>query len=99
MRKLLSVNIDPRSAKRKVTGWVVSEVGNLLFTAQPKLVIGKRTVWRVPIVLTSKKKGLAGEIGSVDVDAGTGELLVSDKLADDLLNNAKTLVSSAQTPD
>jgi hypothetical protein len=90
-----TINVDANTAKRKVTGWVVSEVANLMGGTQPKLVIGKRTFWRVPVVLTSSKTGIVGEVGAVDVDTETGELLVNDALKERLLTNAASLVGSA----
>lgn len=90
-----TINVDANTAKRKVTGWVISEVANLMGGTQPKLVIGKRTFWRVPVILTSSKTGVVGEVGAVDVDSETGELLVNDALKEQLLRNATALVGSA----
>ncbi|MBI5082236.1 MAG: hypothetical protein HZB17_13185, partial [Chloroflexi bacterium] len=52
-----TINIDSQTARRRVTAWVVSEVGNMLVGGEPTLVFGKQTVWRVPIILTSSKVG------------------------------------------
>lgn len=90
-----TINTDAKMAQRKVTGWVVSEVANMMGGGQPKLVINKRAFWRVPVVLTSSTRGVVGQVGSVDVDAETGELSVDEALKEHMLNNAKALVSSA----
>lgn len=90
-----TINVSPQAARRRVTGWVASEVGNMLMGERPQLVVGKLTVWRVPIVLGSSTLGVLGEVGTVDVDAETGEILLAETLSQEILQNAKTLSRSA----
>lgn len=87
----MTVNIDPNTARRKVTGWLVSYVGNMLMGGTAQLVIINQALWRVPALLTSSKIGIVGQAGFVDVDAITGELLVDDNLIEEILNNAINL--------
>ena len=75
---------------------MVSEVGNMLMGERPQLVVGKRTVWRVPVVLGSSTLGVLGEVGTVDVDAETGEILLTDTLSQKILQNAKTLSNRSE---
>lgn len=84
-----TINISPQAARRRVTSWVASEVGNMLLGERPQLVVGKRTIWRVPIVLGSSTLGILGEIGAVDVDAETGEILLTETLSQEILQNAQ----------
>jgi hypothetical protein len=63
---------------------------------RPQLVVGKRTVWRVPDVLGSSTLGVLGEVGTVDVDAETGEILLTDTLSQKILQNAKTLSNRSE---
>ncbi len=93
-----TVEIDPQTAQRHVTRWVASEVGNLLMGGTPQLVISQRAVWRVPVVLGSSQKGILGEVGVVDVDATTGELLLSAEVAEELLRNARALAGTPPLP-
>ena len=52
-----------------------------------------------PVLLTSSKIGTVGEVGSVDVNAQTGELLTSQSLIDVLTANATRLVGhNAEAP-
>jgi len=81
------VNISAEMARRKVTGWLVDEVGNMLIGGKPQLVISQQTVWRVPAILTSFNIGTVGEVGTIDVDAVTGKLIVSHKLKQRILDN------------
>lgn len=82
------VNVDAKSARRRATTWLVSEVGNMLITGDPRLVISQSTVWRLPVLLTSSERGIVGEVGFVDVDTSSGELMINDELRTQILNNA-----------
>lgn len=87
-----TIEVDVVTAQRKATAWLVSAVGNLLIGDTPSLVISQRTVWRVPALLTSPTRGVIGQVGTVDVDAVTGEVLTDPQLTQDLLTHAKQLV-------
>lgn len=93
-----TVNIDAKTARRRATAWLVSEVGNMLIGGTPQLVISQQTVWRVPAILTSSSVGTVGQVGVVDVDATSGETLVDEELRKQILDNVEHLVSSAPTP-
>jgi hypothetical protein len=67
----------------------------MLMGERPQLVVGKRTVWRVPIVLGSSTVGILGEVGTIDVDAETGEILLTETVAKEILHNAQALSRSA----
>lgn len=95
---LATVNIDAKTARRRATAWLVSEVGNMLIGGTPQLVISQQTVWRVPAILTSSSVGTVGQVGVVDVDATSGETLVSEDLRKQILDNVEHLVSPAPTP-
>ncbi len=89
-----TVNIDAQTARRRVTGWLVSEVGNMLMGGTPRLVIAQQTVWRVPALLTSSERGVVGEVGTVDVSADSGALLIDTSLPERILENARHFISS-----
>jgi hypothetical protein len=92
------INVDAKTAQRKVTGWAVSEVSNMLIAGEPHLLIGHMPVWHVPVMLCSTYEGVLGEVASIDVNALTGELLLSKSLPETILNNAKALTSSSSSP-
>src|SRR5262245_40962168 len=84
-------NVDAKRARRNVTAWLASEVGNMLIAGEPRLVISQITVWRLPVLLTSSEKGIVGEVGFVDVDASSGESKISDELRTQILANVDRL--------
>lgn len=92
-----TVNVKAETARRTVTAWLASEVGNMLIGGSPQLVISQRTVWRVPAMLTSSEVGMVGEAGVVDVDAENGELLISPDLKTEILTNVQHLIRPTPT--
>jgi len=67
--------VDARTARRKVSTWLVRDVGNLLVGGEPEYVPGERPVWRVPVLVAHGRRGCATFI---DVDAQAGDLLVAE---------------------
>lgn len=90
------VNVDAKTARKAATAWLASEVGNMLLAGKPQLVISRITVWRLPALLTSSEQGIIGEVGTVDVDASTGQVLVNNRLRTQILDNVHQLVSPLQ---
>jgi hypothetical protein len=93
-----TIEIDAATAQRRATGWLVSEVGNLLLGDAPSLVIADRVVWRVPVLLTSPERGVVGQIGTVDIDAQTGDVLSSAALIQELIERGRQLGRSSPPP-
>ena len=91
-----AINIDAYHARRKVSNWLAREVAMLLMGHTVTLVLAERPFWRVGVVLTSSK-GIRGEVGTVNVDADTGEMMLTPELADSLLQAAGALVSDPST--
>jgi len=83
------VSVDARTARRKVSAWLVRDVGNLLMGGEPEYVAGERPVWRVPVVAPHSRQGRAT---FVDVDAQTGDLLVTDDTPQKVLAYAMHVV-------
>jgi len=92
------VNIDAKTARRRATAWLVSEVGNMLIGGAPQLVISQHTVWRVPVIRTWSSHEMTGQVGVVDVDAASGELLIGEELRKQILYNVEHFVSPTSAP-
>ena len=85
------VNITPFVARQKVASFVLSEISTQLLAETPVLNVGERLCWSVPVVLTSPAKGVLGQVGEVQVDATTGELLVDGDLVQRMTEDARRL--------
>ncbi len=73
------INITDFTAQRKVSKLLLDQVGNLLYGERPSLVVGRRLLWRVPIWLGLPTIGPVGQIGTLDVDTQTGEILFTQQ--------------------
>jgi hypothetical protein len=85
------INITAQTAQRKVSKLMLDQVGNLLYGETPSFVAGQRLVWRVPVWLSTPVTGPLGQVGSIDVDAETGEILYSQQLLEDIGENGDRL--------
>jgi hypothetical protein len=84
--------VDARTARRKVSAWLVRDVGNLLMGGEPEYVPGERPVWRVPVLVTHGRRGCAM---LVDVDAQTGDLLITKDTPQQVLTNVQAFIASS----
>ena len=83
------ITIDARQARRKVSAWLVRTVGHLLMGGEPRYIAGEQPVWRVPVIVTY---GRWGEAAFVDVDARSGDLLVDDHTAAEIIARVRAFV-------
>lgn len=80
-------------ARQKVTGYMLDHVSDHMAGDEPSLVVdGERFLWRVPVYLAVLPQGRLGQVGAVDVDAQSGQLLVTRELIEEMHRNARTLV-------
>lgn len=75
------INITAVTARRKVSGYIGSNVSHMMGGTDPALVFSQgRLVWRVPIVFGTPSQGILGVVGTLDVDVRTGELILPTTL-------------------
>jgi hypothetical protein len=86
------VEIDARTARRKVSQWLVRDVGNLLMGGAPELIPGDLPVWRVPVLVT---RGRRGRASYVDVDARAGDLLITEDTPQRVLADVRAFVAGS----
>jgi hypothetical protein len=89
------VNVTDYTAQRRVSKLLLDEVGNLLYGERPGLVAGRRLLWRVPVWLGLPTIGPVGRVGSLDVDAQTGEILFDQQTLDDIKERGNALAERA----
>jgi predicted DNA-binding antitoxin AbrB/MazE fold protein len=85
------VRVTAETARRQVNRFVLDEISYLMGGEQPRLVETDRLVWRVPVVLTYPDQGVIGQAGCIDVDAESGELLLTSEITEEIKQNARTL--------
>ncbi len=89
------VNVTDFTAQRKVSKLLLDRVGNLLYGERPTLVAGRRLLWRVPVWVALPTTGPLGQVGTLDVDAQTGEILTDADLLDAIEERAHVLAERA----
>jgi hypothetical protein len=75
IRRTVTVAVSAESARRQVHRWLLLEVSHMMGADEPTLVAGDRACWRVPVHLSAPQVGLVGQVGEIDVDAITGEMM------------------------
>lgn len=68
------INFTALAAQRRVNKLLLDRVG-LFYSDKPSLVAGERLLWRVPVIFSTPTTGPLGQVGTLDVDAQTGEIL------------------------
>jgi hypothetical protein len=92
------LNITSFSARQKVTQHVMHELSTQLGGDTPELTVGERVYWSVPVVFTLPGKGVVGRVGTLRIDAGTGELLTDPQTEREMMNHAEQLAQRAALP-
>ncbi len=88
-------NVTPFVARQKVNVMLLDKVGTGLLAESPDLVATDgRLCWRTPIVLALPGYGRLGKVGTVDVDAQSGEVLADETLIETITHHADKLAPS-----
>lgn len=92
------VNITPFTARQKASGYVGNKISHLMGGDEPSLILSRgQLVWRVPIILTTPLRGQVGIVGSLDVDARTGNLVIQPGFDEQVIASARTLTTTAKS--
>ena len=83
-----TVNVTAFSARQKVTGFVADEISTNMHAGEPRLVVGERICWRVPVILSMPSSGDRGEVGTIDVDVETGQVMITQALIQEIERRA-----------
>ena len=96
------LNITSFSARQRVTQYLIQELSTQLGGDTPELTVGERVYWSVPVVFTLPGKGVLGRVGTLRIDAGTGELLAEssgDLVWSRSASGARSSLSPCDTSD
>ena len=89
------LNVTAFSARQRVTQYLMQELSTQLGGDTPDLTVGERVYWSVPVVFTLPGKGVLGRVGTLRVDAATGELLTDPQTEQEILRHAEQLAQRA----
>lgn len=86
-------NFSAKAAQKLVGRMVADEIGYLLRSGEPTLVVGDRLSWRVPVILALPDSGPLGSVGTVDVNVETGELSITAAQIGEITQYAESLAA------
>jgi len=89
-----NINYSANAARRMVGRFVADEIGYMLRTGEPTLVVGERICWRVPVLLAFPDSGPVGAVGTVDVNVETGQILVTPGQIAEITQHANDLAAN-----
>jgi len=69
------------------------EISTNMHGSTPRLVVGERICWRVPVILSMPPTGDRGEVGAIDVDVETGQLIITHSLVEEIQQRAEYLAT------
>ena len=96
---VITLTITAEEACRRVNRQVIPELGTGLIADAPELnLTGEQVTWRVPIMLSLPTLGTLGEVGTVAVDARTGEVLQDVIAQERMVRHARWLYLGATLP-
>ena len=98
IRLSATVNVTEFSARQKVTGFVADAISTNMHGGEPRLVVGERICWRVPVILSMPPTGDRGEVGAIDVDIETGQLMITRALIKEIERRAEYLAIHPTPP-
>lgn len=90
----VTIQVTATEAKRRANRWLLHEVSTMLGTEEPELVIGVKSLWRIPVVYTVPHFGEVGRVGMIEVDILTGEMDKTPEKHDELRQAAKALAQT-----
>ncbi len=69
------IRVSPTTARRRAAAFLAAQVKMMVLAGEPVLIWGEPPIWRVPACLHLPGLGEVSTVGSVDVDALTGQIL------------------------
>lgn len=91
-----NIQVSAENAKKRVSVQVGNKIADLLHGDMPDLVIrSDGAFWRVPVVLSSRSFGKIGTVGTVDVNAETGAILLTPEIIHEIETNAQRFAVGA----
>ena len=86
------MNVTPFIARQKANVLLLDKVGTGLLSGPPTLVVrNSRLRWRVPVILSLPTTPHLGEVGAIEVDVQTAELVVNESQLNIIRQNANQL--------
>lgn len=93
IQETITIEVTADEAKRQVNRWLLHEVNLQMGAEPPILVVGERSVWRVPVYWSAPHIGHVGTVGNVEVDVLSGEMDNTAQRKAELMQRAQELAA------
>lgn len=91
-----TVNVSPVMARRQVNALLLDHVGTGVYADDPEMLIrADKLYWRVPVTLALPGLGRLGQVGAIEVDVQTGEILADEAAWQEISDHAEQLFAGA----
>ena len=87
------INVSAYAARQKVDNFVLNEISYMMHAGEPNLVVADSLYWRVPVILSTVSRGDIGEVGTINVNAQTGQLVTAPQLIAEVTARAEGLAA------
>ena len=82
MEVAFEVNVTDYTARQKVNSYLLTHVGNMTSAGKPRLILGGRPRWEVPVYCAFHEQGRCEELGQLAVCPDTGDILLDQSSFD-----------------
>lgn len=92
-----TLSLSSQQAKRRLARFLMDTISLFTHPGEPLLVIAnnQQVFWRFPVLLSMGRHGRLGQVGELDVDAHTGQIVISETITEEIKANAERLARSA----
>jgi hypothetical protein len=98
IRVSADMNVSAYAARQKANSFILSQISYMMHGGEPELILGKRILWRVPVILSQRSQGDVGQVGAVDVDVETGQLTVTPLQIEEIQARAEEIARRTSSP-
>ncbi len=97
------IRISPDKAKQRAAGFMAGHITMMVLPGEPSLVLSNPPLWRVPVCLHLPDLGEVTTVGTIDVNALTGNVIMPEPEKIQLMQDraheiAARFASSPTTP-
>jgi hypothetical protein len=91
-----TLNVTGGTARTMVNQQIVTELGTGLLALEPELLVRKNQfIWRVTILLSLPTLGDLGQVGTIEIDATSGDILTDSRTQKEIQQHASRLYAGS----
>lgn len=72
----VEVKIAPDVARRRANDYLITYVSMTLHAVDPRLIVAEQPYWRFTLEMRLRELGRVADLGTLDIDALTGDVVV-----------------------